>query len=96
MVKAEDSQDSQHTIIGSTPKQCVPKSHGMAKLADSGKMEMLRAKMNGGNASDKNDSYATVPINREDPQAGYDQQLSETVLNGKVSRNPKDGREKQD
>jgi hypothetical protein len=65
----------------------------MEKLADSEKADLLRAKLNIDQVPDGHVNGITQQIHREDPQAGYDRQLPDTLLNGKVSRNPKDGRE---
>jgi len=65
---------------------CVAQSQGMGKLTDSEKLERLRMKMNG--------QPETVPIHREDPQAGYDTVLPKTEQNGQVIPNPKDTRKK--
>lgn len=77
-------------------KKFAPRSYGMHKLTHSQKNELFRAKEKIKKAAEEKTSNATVPIHREDPQAGYDQQETNPDLNGNVLPNPKDGREDQE
>ncbi|MCF8257136.1 MAG: hypothetical protein K9J06_06265 [Flavobacteriales bacterium] len=67
------------------PKASGPEVQGMGKLSDSGKPEGPRSASHG--------EPLTVPIHREDPQAGYYPVTPDTVQNGTVPPNPKDARE---